>query len=371
MTARKEQITAFLRTTDWANAEWHPLPGDASTRRYIRLYRQGRTAMLMDQPQHAEAPTASADASAAERARLGYNALARLAGADCRRFAAAADYLRRAGLSAPDIYAADYAQGLLLLEDFGDALFAKAVEDGADEGQLYGAAVDALALLHTKPAPEELAPGIPLFAYDETALLAETALFTEWFWPMAKGAPIDASLAEEHSALWRGALKALDGVPRVFVHRDYHAQNLLWLPQRGNAGYARAGLIDFQDAVAGTPAYDLISLTEDVRRDVSPELGAALLQRYFLRMTEYGLPADEERFRALAALLAAQRNTKIVGIFARLAGRDGKTRYLNYMPRVWRLLERDLTHPSLRDLKAWYDRHIPSEIRYTPIGVTA
>ena len=163
----------FLRKAGWEKAGIAPLPGDASTRHYARLSLDGRTAMLMDQPQGAETAVAPPDADEATRRALGYNAVARLAGADCRRFAAAADFLRARGLGAPAIYAADYPHGLLLLEDLGDTLFTDVIPRGVPEEQLYKAAVEALARLHREKAPETLAPGLPLFAYDEIALIAE------------------------------------------------------------------------------------------------------------------------------------------------------------------------------------------------------
>jgi aminoglycoside/choline kinase family phosphotransferase len=166
---------------------------------------------------------------------------------------------------------------------------------------------------------------------------------------------------EEHRALWRSALRnALAELP-VFVHRDFHAQNLMWLPDR--KGEARVGVIDFQDAVAGPRTYDLISLIEDARRDVSDDLAREMTDRYLDAMQAHGTPLDRDALRAEMALMAAQRNTKIAGIFARLCSRDGKPRYLSYLPRVWRHLERDLEHPTLGQLKSWYDKTIPREIR--------
>ena len=361
MASRAAAITAFLSEAGWGAAERRPLPGDASTRHYTRLHLGERTALLMDQPQTAEAPAAAVDASPEQRRALGYNALARLAGSDCARFVAAARYLRGAGLAAPEIYAADTAQGFLLLEDLGVDLYTDVLESRGDERALYEAAIDCLARLHAAPAPVSLAPDKPLFAYDETAQLAETDLLTEWFLPAALGRPADASEVEEHRALWRKALRALSGDAAVFVHRDYHAQNLLW---RGDeAGLARVGVIDFQDALAGSRAYDLVSLLEDARRDVAPELAEAMTQRYLASARNQGAGIDEESFRAHAAILAAQRNAKIIGIFARLAKRDSKPRYLAHLPRVWRYMERDLAHPALAPLKAWYDRTIPAEMR--------
>jgi len=359
--ARADAMTAFLADAGWGTAERHPLPGDASTRRYIRLRLGERTAMLMDQPQTAEAPVAGPNATAQERQALGYNALARLAGADCGRFVAAARYLRGRGLAAPDIYAADTQAGFLLIEDLGDDLYTDVLDGGGDEPALYEAAIDALVLLHAEAAPAALAGDKPLFAYDETAQLAEVDLLTEWFLPAALGRPVRPAEAEEHRALWRTALTALDGGAVVFVHRDYHAQNLLW--RGGRSGLARVGVIDFQDALAGSPAYDLISLLEDARRDVAPELALAMTRRYLERAQVNGSPVEAEGFRASAALLAAQRNAKIIGIFARLAKRDKKPRYLAHLPRVWRYMEHDLQHPKLASLKHWYDRVIPKEAR--------
>jgi N-acetylmuramate 1-kinase len=350
----------FLREAGWGEAEIAPLKGDASTRSYARLTHGARRGMLMDQPQAAEAAVAPADANEAARRALGYNAVARLAGADCRRFAAVAQYLRARGLSAPDILAADYAQGLLVLEDLGDDLFTEVVNEANGE-KLYNAAVEILARLHTEQAPEFLPGDIPLFAYDEIALIAETDLMLEWFLPLALGRPASETEYKEHRALWRAALDAVKDSPRVFVHRDYHAQNLIWLP--GRKGLARVGLIDFQDAVAGSRAYDLISLVEDARRDVPAKLAESATLHYLVAAKAEGIALDEKQFRAEMAVMAAQRNTKIVGIFARLFVRDGKQRYLDYLPRVWGYLERDFSHPLMADLKHWYDRVLPKARR--------
>ena len=376
----------FLVAAGWGDATVTPLPGDASTRRYARLARGGESHMLMDQPQGAEAPTAPPDASEAQRQALGYNAVARLAGADCARFAAVAAYLRGHGLAAPQIHAADHAQGFAILEDLGDALFADVLAQGGDEKALYQAAVEVLARIHARDAPSYLPPPaatrasplaatspssasregeadlrFPLYAYDQTALIAETNLLTEWFLPLALGRETTQAEAAEHRDLWKAALSQIEGGRRVFVHRDYHAQNLLWLPQR--EGVARVGLIDFQDAVAGSPAYDLISLTEDARRDVSPDLAEGATRHYLAAMQAQGMPVDAAAFRREMAVMAAQRNAKIVGIFARLYKRDGKPRYLSFLPRVWNYLERDLGHPALCDLRGWYDRVVPKAQR--------
>ena len=369
MTAdRANAMEIFLTASGWGAAERAPLPGDASTRRYVRLAMNDRRALLMDQPQTAETPAAPASATPEERRALGYNAIARLAGADCGRFVAAANYLRKRGLSAPQIYAADPAQGFVIIEDLGDALYADVVTDG-NEADLYRAAADVLAVLHAERAPSVLPPDRDFHAYDETAQLAEIDLLTEWFMPVALGRKASADEVEEHRALWRAALADARKADSVFVHRDYHAQNLLWLPDR--AGAARVGLIDFQDAVAGSKAYDLISLVEDARRDVAPVIAATTTEHYLAAMRAQGTPLDEAQFRAQMAVMAAQRNAKIVGIFARLYKRDGKPRYLAYLPRVWGYLNNDLEHPAMAGLKAWYDRAIPREKRGAPEGVAA
>ena len=354
----------FLRRSGWGDADLAPLPGDASTRRYARLMSGGRRALLMDQPQGAESALAPAYASEEERRALGYNALARLAGADTSRFQAVAEHLHRRGLAAPRIHAADHPSGFVILEDFGDTLFADVLAQGGSEEELYKAAVEVLAKLHAESAPATLAPGMPLFAYDEAALLAETDLLTEWFLPLALGRLATEVEQGEHRALWRAALDSIAGHDKVLVHRDFHAQNLMWMPER--SGLARVGLIDFQDAVAGSRAYDLISLTEDARRDVSPALAELATAHYLAAMKAQGMPLDETHFRTEMAVMAAQRNAKIVGIFARLYKRDGKPRYLALLPRVWGYLERDLTHPALADLRAWYDRTIPKARRLLP-----
>jgi len=365
-TDRQAEIDAFLSSVGWGAATRTALPGDASTRRYVRLDLNGRKAMLMDQLLSAESPVASAHATPDERRMLGYNALARLAAGDVSRFIAVADYLRRRGLSAPEITAAVPAQGLALIEDLGDDLFADVIGRGSSDVELYRAAADVLAKLHEEPAPERLTSELPFYPYDETAQIAEIDLLTEWFMPLALGRTAREAEVAEHREIWRRALAQTRGNTPVFVHRDYHAENLLWLP--GRAGVASVGLIDFQDAVAGSRAQDLMHLVEDARRDVPAETAEATKAHYFRAMAQRGIALDTERFRSEMAIMAAQRNTRIAGIFARLFKRDGKPRYLGYLPRVWGYLNRDLEDPALRDLKAWYDRTIPREKRGTPEG---
>jgi hypothetical protein len=359
MSDRETVMRDFLVATGWGDAVVTPLPGDASTRRYARLALGGRKAMLMDQPQGAETPTAPPGADEATRRALGYNAVARLAGADCARFAAVAIWLRGKGLAAPEILAADCANGFLIIEDFGDALFADVLADGGAATELYEAAAKVLARLHAEQAPSLLDGVTPLFHYDDIALIAETDLLTQWFLPLALGRDVTENETLTHRALWRSALANMPQTAPVFVHRDYHAQNLIWMPHRNEP----VGLIDFQDAVAGSRAYDLISLTEDARRDVPPDLADFTVRAYLKAAAANGAPVDETAFRREMAIMAAQRNAKIVGIFARLYKRDGKARYLDLLPRVWDYLERDLAHPALAELRGWYDRVIPKDKR--------
>lgn len=358
---RSEAMRAFLAQAGWAKASLVPLPGDASTRRYHRARYNGRTAVIMDQPQNGEMPGCPPTATAEQRQALGYNAMARLAGADCARFVAVARYLRARGLGAPEIYADDPGRGFVLLEDFGDDLYCDVLGRPGCEDTLYAAAIDAIARLHAEPAPQQLSRETPFYDYDIAACLAETDLMPQWFFPLALGRPARKEEITEHRAFWRKTLESVRGPESVFVHRDYHAQNLFWLPRR--EGTARVGMIDFQDALAGSRTYDVVSLIEDARRDVAPELAHAMTTRYLARMKSHGHRIDEDVWSAEAAVTAAQRNVKIVGIFARLAGRDGKPRYLAHLPRVWNYLESDLAHPALAELRAWYDRTVPKDRR--------
>jgi len=364
MSDRADAAKDFLAGAGWPDASITPLPGDASTRRYFRVAQNARHAMLMDQPQYAETPAAPSDATAEQRRALGYNAVARLAGADCARFVSVAQFLRGQGISAPEIYAAAPQDGFVLMEYLDGDLYADFIPRGGDEIELYSAAIEILAKLHAAEAPRILHPEKPLHAYDETALLAEIDLLTEWFFPAGLGRRASDDEIAEHRALWRETLSTVLDDRAVFVHRDYHAQNLIWLPAR--QGIARVGVIDFQDAVAGSDAYDLVSLLEDARRDVSPELREAMTTHYLGTMGRMGAPVNEERLRAAMAMMAAQRNAKIIGIFARLYKRDGKPRYLDYLPRVWGYLNADLQHPALARLNTWYDRVIPRAARGTP-----
>ncbi len=331
MADREAIIRAFLDRAGWAGATRRPLAGDASFRRYDRVTDTagGRRAVLMDAPPGKE---------------------------DVRPFLAVDAHLRAQGLSAPEVLAADAEAGLVLLEDLGDALYTRVLDAGeGDEATLYAAAVDVLAALHARP-PEGLDPP----PYDDDLLMAEVALFIDWFLPAATGAAVDDATRDAFRAAWRAVFPLARAAPPRLTLRDYHADNLIWLPAR--AGLRRVGLLDFQDAVLGAPAYDLVSLLEDARRDVAPETVAAMRARYLAARPE----TDADAFDAAYAMLGAQRNCKIVGIFTRLWRRDGKPAYLDHLPRVWAHLARDLAHPTLAPLRAWFDEAAPPRLRTRP-----
>jgi aminoglycoside/choline kinase family phosphotransferase len=366
LSSDREAVKAeFLARAGLGGAAREPLAGDASTRRYERLTTPGGGRLIfMDQPPAVESAPCPPDATPEERLKAGYNASARLAAGRVEAFIAAANYLRARGLSAPEILASDPVQGLAVLEDLGDDLYARLIEAGSAEAPLYEAAIDALIELHAAPPPQTLAgdgASWPLLAYDDLALKTGSDLFLDW-WPKFSGlAPFDAEALAAWETLWapvraRGAAGAL-GPQGVFAHRDYHAENLIWLPER--AGVRRVGMLDFQDALRAHPAWDLLSLLQDARRDVSPELEAAMLGRYLNARKDLDRDAFLADYRALAALNAA----RILFIFARQVAGFGRPRYTAFMPRTWRHLERNLDAPGMEGLKAWFDRQVPPGAR--------
>jgi aminoglycoside/choline kinase family phosphotransferase len=329
MTERVAEIAAFLAAAGWGRAERRPLAGDASFRRYERLALEGKRAVLMDAPPPQE---------------------------DVRPFLAVAAILHRLGLSAPAILARDEAAGLLLLEDLGDGTYTRLLAEGADETALYALAVDVL--IHLQRRFDPLTAVLP--PYDEARLLNEAALLVDWFLPAASEVPVASEWREDYLAAWRQVLPAAMGAAPTLVLRDYHVDNLLLLPER--QAVAACGLLDFQDAVIGPASYDVVSLLEDARRDVPPSLAATMMERYLA-----GFPGiDRAQFMASYAVLGAQRNCKIVGIFTRLWKRDGKAQYIQHIPRVWRLIEHDLRHPALSPVADWLRRHIPPARRVLP-----
>ncbi|MHC0052015.1 aminoglycoside phosphotransferase family protein [Actibacterium sp. D379-3] len=323
MTDRATLAAAFLDRAGWGAAQRRVLAGDASNRRYDRLTdpARGTSAVLMDAPPDK--------------------------GEDVRPFIRIARHLGGLDLSAPAILAEDTEAGFLLLEDLGDDLFARVIpRHPALEDTLYATATDLLAALHRHPAPAGLA------AYDPPLMADLAALPFDWYLPGADQ-PASPVARAAFRAETETLLRAYAADAPVLIQRDYHAENLLWLPDRD--GIARVGLLDFQDALAGHPAYDLVSLLEDARRDVPPALQQAMVARY---LAATGLPGDA--FRAAYAVLGAQRNLRILGVFARLCIRDGKPHYVDLIPRVWAHLQHDLSHPALAPLKALVDTCLPA-----------
>ena len=314
----------FLASCGWQGAEILPLAGDASFRRYFRVVHGDRTAVLMDAPPPHEDP---------------------------QPFIAVAEWLIGSGLSAPEILARDLEKGLLLLGDFGsDRLREKLDSDPDRERELYVLATDVLVHLHQR----SVMPGLKPHGIEQW--LEELMLFTDWYCP-AVGANVDA---RSYEAAWRQVLEpvAADGLGPVTVLRDYHAENIMLV--EGRDGVAHFGLLDFQDALAGHPAYDLASVLEDARRDVPPAIEREMLDRYVAST------GSDDAFERAYWALAAQRNTRILGVFTRLWKRDNKPGYRRFQPRMWGLLERDLEQPHLKPVRDWFDVNIAPEHRREP-----
>jgi hypothetical protein len=314
----------FLAASGWEGAQILPLAGDASFRRYFRVVQGSRTAVLMDAPPPHEDP---------------------------QPFIAVAEWLISRGLTAPEILARDLDKGLLLLGDFGSARLRETLDsDPGRECELYELATDVLVELHRHPPMVDLKP------HGLDQWLEELKLFTEWYCPTV-GADVDV---DAYQSAWRQVLEpvANDGLGPVTVLRDYHAENIMLV--EGRDGIAHFGLLDFQDALAGHPAYDLASVLEDARRDVPAAIERAMIDRY-IAATGHG-EALERAYWALAA----QRNTRILGVFTRLWKRDNKPGYRRFQPRMWGLLERDLGEPHLAPVRKWFDMNIAPEHRRDP-----
>src|SRR5438477_4279653 len=330
---RLEPVRRFLDEVGFADAAREYIQGDASTRSYERLTAGTRRAVLMNAPRRPDGPPV--------RNGLAYSAIAHLA-EDVKPFVAMARALKARGLSAPELYAADLADGLLIIEDLGTEPVASGNPPGPIE-ERYAAAVDLLVALHREPLPASLpvAPSVDhrLPPYDLDALLIEAELLVDWYIPH-RGSAVSAVAKAEFATLWRAALARAAQAPATWVLRDFHSPNLMWLPDR--EGIARVGLLDFQDALAGPPAYDLVSLLQDARVAVPETLEVTLLGRYAKARHAADNDFDVTAFIELYATLGAQRATKILGIFARLDRRAGKPQYLRHMPRVCRYLRRSL-----------------------------
>ncbi|MEX2630812.1 MAG: phosphotransferase [Tistlia sp.] len=330
MSEREALLRRFLEGAGWGAAERRVLAADASFRRYDRLVGAAGRAVLMDAPPEHEKPAS---------------------------FVRLAELLGRLGLSAPRILAADLERGFVLLEDLGDDTFTHALAAGREEAPLYRLAVDTLVALQ-RAWSAELGAGIP--PYDQAAFLAEAELLTGWYLPAASGREPDRDTLESYREAWRAVLPTVERLPRTLVLRDYHVDNLMVL--EGRQGVAACGLLDFQDALIGPPAYDLVSLLRDARRDVDQALAADLLAHFRAARPEL----DGAALEAAYWVLGAQRSSKIIGIFTRLSRRDGKARYLEHLPRLWRWLEEELRHPELAPVAAWFERHLPPELRGMP-----
>ena len=355
--SRENEIKAFLKQAGWDKADRVAVPGDASTRRYERLSLNGDIAVLMDAPKGAEAPSEPEGASVEDRKALGYNAVARLAGPNPEAFACIANELTMRGFSAPKIIAANMERGFMLLEDLGDDLYARVIEKNSFiERRLYEAAVDALAAIYRSSFPKNMSFQEHQWRvrdYDEAAMLAEVDLFLDWY---AKdfGHDITAAGRKEWHSLWKEAFKSLEAHAPGLALRDFHAENIFWLPER--QAVSRVGLIDFQDGLFAHPAYDLASLLDDARRDVDEVLKWDMMARF---CEKAGISADK-KFTLAYYTMAAQRNTKILGIFVRLAERDGKPQYRELIPRVEENLRRNLGSMSeLLDLENWLEEWVP------------
>jgi N-acetylmuramate 1-kinase len=309
---RTGQKLHFVSTTDWADARIVPLAGDASMRKYDRLHKaDGRTAVLMDAPPDK--------------------------GEDVRPFLSIARHLLSLGLSAPQILATDEENGFLLIEDLGDALYARVVVEQPElETTLYEAAAEALVALHQGPSPEGLK------AYDPATMTQLSSLAYIWYQEGVTGK--DPVGLEAFTGMFDPALQETTGTPEVVILRDYHAENLLWLPER--QGIARVGQLDFQDAMLGHRAYDLVSLLQDARRDVPPALEEAMIAHFIASSG-----AEPVAFRRAYDMLSVQRNLRILGVFARLCMRDGRPHYVDFIPRVWGYLMRSLEHEGMVDVR--------------------
>lgn len=326
---REDSIRAFLGASGWCDAVRDPIPGDASFRRYERLQKGDLHAILMDAPPERE---------------------------NTSLFVNAQRYFEYAGYSAPRILHASAEEGLLLLEDYGnDSVSLHVRQAPDDEAPIYRDAVALLAKMAEQGLSQVEASGSRFPAYSPELLEQEAMLLAQWLLPEILPVAEVVEAVEAYATVWRELLAEADISPQVVTHRDYHADNLFLLSER--QGIARIGLLDFQDAVLGRPAYDLVSLLEDARRDVSPRVVEENLC-FFAQETGTAWDTLSREY----AFYGAQRNAKILGIFTRLYRRDGKPRYLGLLPRVWKYFEGNLRHPSMEPLLAWRQRYITPSV---------
>ena len=347
--ARLKALREFLDASGYMDATRRRMAGDASTRSYARLLREGETVILMNFPQRPD--------GAALYNGKSYSAAVHLA-ENVRPFVAIAEGLRAQGISAPAIHHSDLDHGFLITEDFGS--------EGVIEGdpprpiaERYEAATDVLATLHGKTLPATLPLADQTYAipvFDTEALLVEIGLMPEWYLP-DRNAPLSDEARSEFFTMWRELLVKPLSAPKTWVIRDYHSPNLIWLEDR--TGIERVGVIDFQDTVLGPQSYDVVSLLQDARIDVPETVELTLLSRYIKARRAQDTGFDAAGFAELYAIMSAQRNTRLLGTFARLNRRDGKPHYLRHQPRIWTYLQRSLAHPALGTLRAWYLANVP------------
>jgi aminoglycoside/choline kinase family phosphotransferase len=330
MSDRAMQRADFVAASGWGDARESLLAGDASFRKYFRLRRGAASAVVMDAPPPQE---------------------------DVRPFVQIARHLLALGFSPPEVLAEDPERGFLLLEDLGDDTYARVLESGGDEQALYTRAVDVLVALHATGNRAVLGDLRP---YIGEVMISAAMLLPEWYLPAAAGRPTPGELMDSYRAAWRACFSNLPSAAETLVLRDYHKDNLIWLPGRG--GVRACGLLDFQDAQTGHPAYDLVSLIDDARRDVTPAVQKAAFDRY---LAEAGV-ADRAAFTTAFHIVGAQRHARIIGVFVRLSRRDGRPHYVTWLPRVWRQFETALAHEALQPLRAWIDRHVPPPLRSLP-----
>jgi tRNA threonylcarbamoyl adenosine modification protein YjeE len=350
---RLRALRQFLDGGGYLEAQRQRMPGDASTRSYARLVRDDGTAILMNSPRRPDGPAIYGGRS--------YSAAVHLA-EDVKPFVAIANGLRERGFSAPAIRHADLDSGFLIIEDFGSAGIVEG-DPPQPIAERYEAATDLLAALHREtlteilPLAPQLTYTIPVF--DIEALLVEMGLMLEWYLPDRGVAPGD-DLRDEFVTMWRQLLQQPAAAAPTWVIRDFHSPNIIWLGER--SGILRVGIIDFQDAVLGPAAYDMVSLLQDARIDVPEALELALLTRYIKARRAADAGFDPAQFAELYAIMSAQRNTRLLGTFARLNRRDGKSQYLRHQPRIWTYLNRSLAHPALSACRDWYAANVPAPV---------
>ncbi|MGB5216383.1 MAG: phosphotransferase, partial [Anderseniella sp.] len=353
-----QHIDNLLADSGWDTATRHKMPADASSRRYERLSDgpNGASGLLMDMP-------ARPDGDPVHKG-LPYSRIAHLA-EDIRAVEAINTGLLAQGLSAPEIRAIDTSNGLAVIEDFGAASFRSLLDDADPFSLCLTSAVLMLAKMAQTSWPDEIelssGDAYKLSNYDMDALLIEAELCLDWYWPHMCSAPLRDEVRDEFMAAWRDVLQQVQTSKPIWVLRDFHVDNLFWLPERD--GDRRIGLIDTQDCVLGHPAYDLASLLQDVRVTIPADAEKDYYEMYVAARSADDADFDTDAFSAAYALLGAQRATKILGIFARLNARDGKPAYLEHLPRTSDVLEHNLRHPALGALKTWFDRHLPHSLR--------